>query len=488
MTTDNLKSQLDKATNYFEKGDFHKALSHFESLKKQQNNFLIHWYLGHTYFKLHKYTKALQEIQKSIKLKSKDSLNLNFLGKIYIETNQYDKALEVFEEALLFDNNNQTVLSNLANINLYLGNVKKSEKYFNILLKKNSLNFAHIYQLIKIDNKYLQKELINEINKKNYFDFHNSIYSKLILALQNKLDKNYNFEINNLIEAHKIFLKSTKKPTNQQYNYYSNLLPQFIERIPKMQIKDQSDLNPIFIMGLPRSGTSLVEKIIISGKNPIQYLGESDVIDKVFFAEKIIKDYESEDLLTDFNFSDDHFLLLKEKILNQYNDQGLKNNSIVFTDKSISNFLYLEIIKILFPKAKFVYCYRNPLANILGILRTFLPNVYWSHSLEKTFSMFNLYFNKLNMLKNNKFYNIHIVNLEELTQNPEMVSKKLYNYLNLDWDKDCIKKNNKNAIIKTASNLQVRKEITKHDLGYTSNYLKILNDLGFKDKWLTQSI
>ena len=355
-------------------------------------------------------------------------------------------------------------------------------------MKKDPSNLGYLYQLIRIDNKYLQKELINKISKKNSFNSYNSIYSKLILAIQNKFDKDYDFEIRNLIDAHKTFLESKAKPAEQQYNYYSNLLPKFNDCIPKVQIKDQSELNPIFIMGLPRSGTSLVEKIIISGKNPIEYLGESDVLDKVFFTEKIIKDYESVNLSTDFNFSENHFLSLKKKILKQYSDQGLKKNSVFFTDKSISNFLYIEIINILFPKAKFVYCYRNPLANILGILKSFLPNLYWTHSLEKTFSMFNIYFDKLNKLRDSKLYNLHIVNLEELTENPEAVSKKLFNYLNLDWDKCCLKANNKSMIIKTASNIKVRKEITKHDLRDNPDYLKILNDLGFKNKWLTQSI
>ena len=63
-----------------------------------------------------------------------------------------------------------------------------------------------------------------------------------------------------------------------------------------------------------------------------------------------------------------------------------------------------------------------------------------------------------------------------------------FNYLNLDWDKCCLKANNKSMIIKTASNIKVRKEITKHDLRDNPDYLKILNDLGFKNKWLTQSI
>ena len=95
-----------------------------------------------------------------------------------------------------------------------------------------------------------------------------------------------------------------------------------------------------------------------------------------------------------------------------------------------------------------------------------------------------IYYKKLDKIKNNKSINLHIIELEKLTENPEKVSKVLYNFLGLEWSSDCISNYNNKMIVKTASNLQVRDKIQKHDLNYTKNYLKIFNDLGFNNKWL----
>ena len=157
---------------------------------------------------------------------------------------------------------------------------------------------------------------------------------------------------------------------------------------------------------------------------------------------------------------------------------------MIFTDKSISNFLYIELIQKLFPNSKIIYCHRNPLANLIGLLRSFLPNMLWSHSLDNIFEIFNLYLTKLKQIKTNKSLNIKVINLEDLSKDPEKISKDLYNFLDLQWSPSCIHNNKENLIFKTASNLQVRNEIVKHDLKYTKNYLHIFKELGFNFEWL----
>ena len=480
-----IEIKLNNAIHYFKLGDYDNALNHLKMLKNETKHFLIHWYLSHTYFKLHNYYRAIDEVKESIRLNLKDSKNLNFLGELYLETNQIIKALKIFEDVLILDKNNKSALLNLAKLNLNIGKAKKSEKYFLELLKNDPENYGYYYSLIKIDLKYLTNNLIDQIkSSKKKFNFFDNIYSKLILAKKNQIDKKYDLEVKNLIEAHSIYLKSKQKGTHQQYNYYTNLLPKFCSKYLDINIKDNLNITPIFIMGLPRSGTTLVERIITSGKKRIQSMGETDVFDKVFYSEKIIKNYESQDLVTDFAFNKDNLILLRDKILQQYDQQGLINNNVIFTDKSISNFLYLEIIRSIFPNAKFVYCYRNPLANLIGLLRSFLPGVLWSHSMEKSLTIFDLYFNKLEKIKKKNFLDFHLINLEELTENPKIVSKNLYKFLNMEWSKECLDNINDNLVVKTASNLQVRKKITKHNLDYTLNYVQIFKDLGLNYKWL----
>ena len=79
------------------------------------------------------------------------------------------------------------------------------------------------------------------------------------------------------------------------------------------------------------------------------------------------------------------------------------------------------------------------------------------------------------------------MNLEEFTHDPHSVSKNIYDFLDLKWSPEVLNVNN-NFKVKTNSDLQVRKEIKKHNLDYTLNYKKIFKDLGFEYDWLTNSI
>ena len=105
------------------------------------------------------------------------------------------------------------------------------------------------------------------------------------------------------------------------------------------------------------------------------------------------------------------------------------------------------------------------------MLRTFLPNIFWSHSLEKIFKMCDLYYQKLDKIKKDNSNNLHIVSLEELSSNPELISKKLYKYLDLKWSKKCLDKND-DIIFKTASNLQVRDKIYNSSVNLSEKYYK----------------
>ena len=464
--------------NFLKKGEYFKALKNLLDLEKEYTHFIINWYLGYTYFKLHDYYKAVEHINKSIDLKSKDSLNLNFLGEIYIEINDYDNAIKLFKEVLDLDPENKRAILNLAKINLYQGEIRESEKTYENLMKKDPLNIAYQYQLMRINQKHISKERINMI-KDNYskLSAENKIYSKFILAKEDEKKQKYISEFNNLIDAHKIFSETKLKASSQQFDFYTKYLPKFIERVKNINFNIDSNLNPIFIMGLPRSGTTLVEKIIISGNKNVQSLGETDVFDKVFYSNQLIEENNNAFSMPDFKF-------LQKKLINQYHSQGLRKENLVFTDKSIANFLYFELILNIFPKAKFIYCYRNPTANIIGILRSFLPNLLWSHSLDKIFLIFDIYYKKLKEIQKKNLSNFYIISLEELSRKPEIISKELFEFLNFKWSKDCIDSQVDKVFFKTASNLEVRKKIRKHNLEYTSNYLKILKNLGYNYDWL----
>ena len=140
--------------------------------------------------------------------------------------------------------------------------------------------------------------------------------------------------------------------------------------------------------------------------------------------------------------------------------------------------MYIELLSKIFPNAKFVYCKRNRLANFIGILRVFMPNLLWTNSTEAIINMMNLYENQLIKITSEKKIKLKVINLEDLTANTEEVSKDLYEFLDLGWSKKTIdmSKNNK-KIIKTLSSNQVRSKIINKDLTYLNKYIPILKKL-----------
>ena len=237
----------------------------------------------------------------------------------------------------MLDKKNKSTILNLARLNLNIGDIKKVRIYYNSLLNIEPDNLSYDYSLLRIDKKYLSESLIKKIDLYSQKNTNNQIFSYLILAKKNEIDKNFDLEVENLFNAHKLYLSGKQKAYQQQFNYSTNLLPNFINTFKKINIGFENNFCPIFIMGLPRSGTTLIERIIVSSANKIQSLGEADVFDKVFYSNEIIKNQKN-------IFSKNPNFLLN-KILEQYKEQGLKNDNMMFTDKSISNFLYIDLIK-----------------------------------------------------------------------------------------------------------------------------------------------
>ena len=480
INDEQFKSEIDKALFHFKNQNYLKSIQILEVLKNKRDHFLTFWYLGHSFFRIHNYNSAVNCIKKSIELKKPDHLNLNFLAEIYHKINRHDESIKLFKEALALDKKNLAILFNLANIYLELGKLNLGEKYLIKVINSEPTNFRAWYELIQINDKYLTQDLLKKVenfvnqpsdNNLNY------IYSKLIIAENFKRDKKYSAELENLLDAHNLYSNIKDKAGRQEFNYFTNLLPKFISKVKIDNLQLNCDLKPIFIMGLPRSGTTLVEYIISSAPNVIS-AGETEVLSKVFFTEKIISDYDAKNLVTNFKFKKNDFEKLKILILNQYSQLGIDNSNNYFTDKSLENILYIELIQKVFPKAKFVYCKRNKQANFLGILKVFLPNLLWTHSPKKIIEMMNLYEKKIKKLINDKKIKIKIIELENLSENPEKISKDLFDFLEINWrdDLDFIdNKNNEKKIIKTRSNLQVRNQISKHDLSYLEYYLPLLN-------------
>ena len=153
MINDITENQSKELNKFIGEGNFWSALDFLKKIDNEKKILMIDWYLGLTYYRLHQYSKAAKHVEIFISKKKEDILNLNFLGEIYSEQGKYDKAMFIFEKALLLDKKNKSTILNLARLNLNIGDVSKSENYYNSLLNIEPDNLSYDYSLLRIDKK-----------------------------------------------------------------------------------------------------------------------------------------------------------------------------------------------------------------------------------------------------------------------------------------------------------------------------------------------
>ena len=247
-------------------------------------------------------------------------------------------------------------------------------------------------------------------------------------------------------------------------------------KVDKLGNEKDDQLTPIFIVGVPRCGSTLVEKLIGSGKKFIP-MGEETAVLENYVNAKIL---EKQSLnLGDVN-------VIRKELSDIYKQKGLisKKYDYTFTDKSLNNFFYLKLIKDIFPNAKIINSKRDVISSIVSILQNNLTELAWTHDLENIFKYFNNYFEIIANYSKENPSTIYQLQFEKLANNPVEESKKLMKFCELAWAKKCLEfYKRKDLISKTASNIQIREAIYKHSLGKYLPYKKFLDKYGKKYSW-----
>ena len=293
-----------------------------------------------------------------------------------------------------------------------------------------------------------------------------------------------------MFEAHKFLHISNEKINNQISFYWIRLLPKLIKKITTISNKKKNiKIKPIFIVGLPRSGSTLVESIISSGKKKLQIGGETSILNRVFLEENsnFLSKKEFLEENKEMKINIDSF---NENSLKKYELLNLldKQTNYIFTDKSLENFFFIELIIKIFPEAKIINCERNIFQIIISIYQNFLSNIKWSNSIDNILEYIDNYLKIISEFKKKYPKHIYNIDLDKLTKNSQKESKALFKFCNLDWDLKCLEfYKRKDLISKTASNQQVRNKIFINEKKYTE-YKVFFKPYADKYAWLEKII
>ena len=241
--------------------------------------------------------------------------------------------------------------------------------------------------------------------------------------------------------------------------------------INEHQKNKTSNYKHIFIVGMPRSGTTLVEHII-SSKNSVIAGGElralSDIIPPIFQKELI-------DNKSDLSFE------IINSIKNQY-IKKLKNLNIsegIVTDKWPLNFKYIGFILLAFPEVKIVHLKRSSMAICWSIYRHYFSDHAngWAYSMKDIANFYKLYEDLMDYWRMIFPDQIYDIDYENLTINQEIETRKLIDYCDLEWNKNCLEFYSNPRPVDTASVYQVRKKMYKGSSEVWKKYENFLQPL-----------
>ena len=444
----------------------------------QPDNSGVLYNLGNAYKNLGQLEKAVSCYKKAIKIEPRNTKAQNNLGNVYKSLRENKKAIEVFKKTLDIEPNHINANHNLANTYKETGDFSKAKDFYKKSFEINS-NLESLHALSELDEKILNislKEKIDKIISNKGDNYANLAYGNFLLSKYELKNNNLEKEFNYLIEAHSLYFLSKKDFYQKGINYWLNQLPKNQELTNFNFISnDNNNIKPIFIIGVPRCGSTLIEKIIASGSQNIPMGEEIGVLNFVLGKRIIKKQNIIEDIAT-----------INKEILDLYKERGLidEGSNYTFTDKTLDNFFFIGLIKNLFPKAKIINCRRNPISSILSIMKNNLGGVSWAHKLENIFQFFDVYYKKIETFKSLYPNFIYDLELENFTKNPETESKKLMKYCELAWDKKCLEfYKRKDLVSRTASNVQIRKPIFDKSSSKVDPYKAYLEKYGKKYSW-----
>ncbi len=228
--------------------------------------------------------------------------------------------------------------------------------------------------------------------------------------------------------------------------------------------KLSKNLMPIFIVGMPRSGTTLVEQIVSSHS---QVTGAGELRFAAQFGSEIATG------ITEVN--NDALLDFRHNYLSKM--QNFSEGNLIVTDKMPQNFLFIGLLAAAFPEAKIIHVKRNPAAVCWANYKQYFESkkIDYCYAIDDVISYYRLYENLMEFWTNTLSNRIYNLDYEQLTVNQESETRQLIDYLGLDWDENCLSPQSNTRSIATASNLQVRQKVYKGSSEQWKKYQPFLN-------------
>ena len=401
------------------------------------------------------------------------------LGNLKRDNNDFKSAIELYSKALKINDKIPVILYSLALAYQGIGEFDLAIDYAKKTLILDP-KFTQADMLISQSTKYMSSsDHYEEMNLKiQRQDLSNNQKINLLFALAKANEDIGQIEesFKNLHLGNNIKRKSITFNIKEEIKFFDKLKEVF----KKVNLNSPSEevsmeKNIIFILGMPRSGTSLVEQIISSHSN-VFGAGELNQLSKIINDNLIIDNIISKNEVNNL-INDNHFA---SKLRNNYFNflKRFDAKEKFITDKAPLNFRWVGLIKILFPKSKIIHCSRNPKDNCLSLYKNFFEGgLDFSYNQKELGAYYKCYSDLMHFWDTHLLNFIHEVKYEKIIENPDKEIKKILKFCDLSWEENCLLFYKNKTPIKTMSTSQARQPIYKDSVNSFEKFAPFLEDL-----------
>lgn len=398
-------------------------------------------------------------------------LTLDTLGVALSRVGSHQKALAYFDKALKLDSSNAAFYYNYGVSSKFAGLFAQARSAFEqaISLKADyyqahfalsdlgeiTPNANHIERLDKLSNETIQPDA--------------SLHLGHALAKEYEALGQYSLAFDTLQKV-----KSTKLARiNYQFSHDADLFAASLQLNANTLSTTQrcEDNAPIFVMGMPRSGTTLVERIL-SNHSDVDSCGELQDFGVAIKELSQTTSTKVLDLATLAAAKKLDMKTLGQRYL--HTTAAVRGKAGRFIDKLPFNFFYIGLIKQALPNAKIILVQRNPMDTCIGNFRQLfsINSPYYAYAYDLlNIGRFYAEFYRLGQYwQAKKTDNFLLLNYEHLVQHPQSQIQQLLQFCELDWQAQCLHVETNKAPVSTASKVQVREPINTSSIGRWRKY------------------
>ena len=431
--------------------------------------------------KRQKYGSALDFATK-IFTKSPEDISLMKLMAVTLQqTDNQLQALDTFKKIIDIEPNNAEIHLSKGHLFKTSGDIKNSIKSYQKAYKCNQYFGDAYWSLANLKTyNFSDSEILALTNMVNdpYVNDDEKIFMHFALGRAHEDTKNFGKSFSHYERGNSMKLSQTKFSINDFISDCNNQKEVCTKDL--MQTKSDwgnSSNEPIFILGLPRVGSTLVEQIL-SSHSMVE--GTHELPNILSTAHKL-----NQRKIQDINSKyPDILLSLSSPQLQMIGDQYLADAEIFrsgkdfFIDKMPNNFRHIGLIKLILPNAKIIDIRRNSMSACFSCYKQlFAEGQEFTYSLENLASYYNTYVDLMDHWNKVLPGQILLLNYEDLINEFEPSVDRILDYCNLPFEQSCLEFYKSKRSVKTPSAEQVRQPIYKSGLDYWKNYEPFLDDL-----------